>query len=403
MIDFQSYAQKYRTELLQSCVPFWLYYGPDERCGGIRTCLDRYGNVYSEDKSVWMQGRAAYMFSHLCNVYGANAEYSRMAASCIQFLNDHCIDKADGRMYFTVTGDGRPLRKRRYFFSEIFYIMANAEYYRMCGDQNALRAARDYFGFVCDIHSDPKKDPYKITPKYIAETRATRSLSEPMMLLNTSLLLYECDEERRQSYEQKIRLFAEEILHYFYKKEKHAMFETVGMNGEYDGSIADYRVINPGHCMEASWFLSDAGAVLNDEEIAACGRAIFEDAFRAGWDTRYGGIFYFVDYEKKPVFAYEHDMKLWWPHNEGVLASLKLHERTGDAALLECFRMIDEYAFSHFSDAPYGEWFGYLRRDGQPTEPPCKGHIYKGPFHVLRMLCEGEQVLKRLQNKEGKK
>ena len=281
--------------------------------------------------------------------------------------------------------------------------MANAEYYRMCGDQNALRAARDYFGFVCDIHSDPKKDPYKITPKCIAETRATRSLSEPMMLLNTSLLLYECDEERRQSYEQKIRLFAEEILHYFYKKEKHAMFETVGMNGEYDGSIADYRVINPGHCMEASWFLSDAGAVLNDEEIAACGRAIFEDAFRAGWDTRYGGIFYFVDYEKKPVFAYEHDMKLWWPHNEGVLASLKLHERTGDAALLECFRMIDEYAFSHFSDAPYGEWFGYLRRDGQPTEPPCKGHIYKGPFHVLRMLCEGEQVLKRLQNKEGKK
>ena len=59
MTDFQSYAQKYRTELLQSCVPFWLHYGPDERFGGIRTCLDRYGNVYSEDKSVWMQGRAA--------------------------------------------------------------------------------------------------------------------------------------------------------------------------------------------------------------------------------------------------------------------------------------------------------------------------------------------------------
>lgn len=203
-----------------------------------------------------------------------------------------------------------------------------------------------------------------------------------MMLLNTSLLLYECDEERKQSYEQKIRLFAEEILHYFYKKEKHAMFETVGMNGEYDASVADYRVINPGHCMEASWFLSDAGAVLNDEEISACGRAIFEDAFRAGWDTRYGGIFYFVDYEKKPVFAYEHDMKLWWPHNEGVLASLKLYERTGDAALLECFRMIDEYAFSHFSDAPYGEWFGYLRRTNKKS-PRFKGALFVGA--VLRL------------------
>ena len=36
-------------------------------------------------------------------------------------------------MYFTVTKDGRRLRKRRYWFSETFYIIANAEYAKATG------------------------------------------------------------------------------------------------------------------------------------------------------------------------------------------------------------------------------------------------------------------------------
>ena len=43
-------------------------------------------------------------------------------------------------------------------------------------------------------------------------------------------------------------------------------------------------------------------------------------------------------------------------------------------------------AKAHFADSEYGEWYGYLRRDGKPTEPPCKGSTFKGPFHLPRML-----------------
>ena len=109
-------------------------------------------------------------------------------------------------------------------------------------------------------------------------------------------------------------------------------------------------------------------------------------------DEKYGGIVYFKDSENKPVEAYEHDMKLWWPHNEGIVASLLLFKITGKQKYADWFEKLTKYSFEHFSDREFGEWYGYLRRDGQLTEPPCKGCTYKGPFHVLRCLASVIQI-----------
>ena len=124
MIDIYN---KFKSELLDFCVPFWLEHSIDETNGGIYNCLDREGRIYSEDKSVWMQGRAGWMFSYIYNHIEKKPEYLTISKSCIDFAAKHCID-SDGRMFFTVTKDGLPLRKRRYWFSETFYIMANAEF-----------------------------------------------------------------------------------------------------------------------------------------------------------------------------------------------------------------------------------------------------------------------------------
>ena len=54
----KSHYERFKEELLENCVPFWLEHSVDKEFGGILNCLDRTGKVYSEDKSVWMQGRA---------------------------------------------------------------------------------------------------------------------------------------------------------------------------------------------------------------------------------------------------------------------------------------------------------------------------------------------------------
>lgn len=388
----KKYYDKFRRELLDSCVPFWLEHGQDTRYGGVLNCLDRAGEVYSEDKSVWMQGRAGWMFSYIYNHIEKKEEYLTFAKSCIDFATNHCID-ADSRMFFTVTRDGRPLRKRRYWFSETFYIMANAEYAMATGDTTCLETARKYFRFVYGIYRDHDTDPYKITPKSYAETRNTKSLAEPMILLNVASIMRQADPENHNEYNDIITDLIADIR-CFYKPEYRATFECVdAATNEVILSSAPCRVINPGHDIECAWFLLEEAQNRGDQELTDFAAKMFDDAFALGWDKKYGGITYFKDILGKPVEAYEHDMKLWWPHNETVIGSLMLYRVTGDEKYRQIFERVCDYAFSHFSDPEFGEWFGYLRRDGKPTEPPCKGHTYKGPFHVMRMLAKCMQLL----------
>lgn len=376
----------FRDELLNSCVPFWLKNGVDKENGGLINCLDRKGEIYSDDKSVWMQGRCGWMFSYIYNNIDKKDEYLEFAKSCIDFAKNKCID-SDGRMFFTVTKDGRPLRKRRYFFSETFYIIANAEYYMASGDKAYLEEAKKYYKFVLGMYDDPTTDPYKITPKSYASTRDTKGLANPMIMLNVTAVIRDADKENEAYYNEIADRLVEDIK-VFHKDEYNATFECLAADNSVILDSASCRVINPGHDIECSWFLLSEAIRKGDKELVKFAEKMFIDAYEFGWDKEYGGISYFKDILGKPVEAYEHDMKLWWVHNETIIAALMLYLETKNERYKEILDKVIDYAFSHFSDREYGEWYGYLRRDGKPTEPPCKGHTYKGPFHVMRMLSK---------------
>ena len=385
------YYSQYKEELFNYCIPFWLKHGFDKENGGVINCLDREGNEFSTDKSVWMQGRCAWMFSHLSNMFGENKEYLTFAKSCIEFADKHCFDK-DGRMYFKVTKDGKPLRKRRYWFSESFYIIACAEYYMATKENEYLIKAKKVYDLIYNIYINPSSDPFKIYPKVIPETRQMKSLAEPMILLNVSSIMRKADEERKEIYNKNIEHCLKEIKYHFFEN-KNCLLENIGINNEYISDTSDGRIINPGHDLECALFLvQEAIYKNNDSSLINLAEKIFYNAINIGWDSKYGGIVYFKDAEDKPVEAYEHDMKLWWPHNEGIVASLLLFKITGKQKYADWFEKLTKYSFEHFSDREFGEWYGYLRRDGQPTEPPCKGCTYKGPFHVLRCLASVIQI-----------
>ena len=136
---------------LEDCAGFWLKNGMDKVHGGVYTCLDREGKIFSTDKSVWMQGRCGWIYAWLCHAYGVKKEWLEASESCLEFLEKHCINhSAGGRLYFTVTEDGQPLRQRRYCFSEAFYCIANAEYYGVTGKKEHLERARS-----CLLYTSP--------------------------------------------------------------------------------------------------------------------------------------------------------------------------------------------------------------------------------------------------------
>ena len=388
-------ARQWIRQQRDAAVDFWLKNGMDDVHGGIYTCLDRKGKIFSTDKSVWMQGRCGWTYAYLCSVYGAREEWLAASKSCIDFLEKYCINHELGdRMYFTVTADGQPLRQRRYCFSEGFYAVANAEYYGITGEKEHLERAKKAYDMYWNL-SHGMKDPTGFGPKTIAETRTGRGLGGPMILLNVTSVLKKVDPENEALYNARAAECVADILNYHVKPELGCTLENVGPNGETRLDITEGRIVNPGHDIECAWFLMDHANSIGDKALHAKAIEIFDMAFNRGWDTEYEGILYFIDCLGNPPEAYEHDMKLWWPHNEALIASLMIYRDTKDEKYLDIFYQILDYCKRYFADE-YGEWYGYLRRDGKPTEPACKGSTFKGPFHVPRCLVMVEQMMNEL-------
>ena len=389
-------TQKWIREELDIVANFWLKNGIDREHGGVYTCLDRTGRIYSTDKSVWMQGRCGWIYSYLCHLYGARPEWLEAAKSCLDFLETYCINpEADGRMYFTVTADGKPLRQRRYYFSEAFYCIANAEYYGVTGEVEHLNRAKKAYEIYWNL-SQGGVDPTGMGPKTITETRAGRGFGNPMIILNVIGILLRVDPANKAEYEERAQQCIDEIFTYFVKPELKCVLENVGPNGEARLDVTEGRIVNPGHDIEGAWFILEHAKRTGDTSLIPKAAQIFDWAIEAGWDKEYEGLLYFVDCLGNPPEAYEHDMKLWWPHNEILIASMMLYRDTRDEKYLQWFDRTLEYCKKVFSDPAYGEWYGYLRRDGKPTMPSTKGSTFKGPFHLPRCLTMVDTMITEL-------
>ena len=368
---------RYLDEFVNNVMPFWMKNGLDRVNGGIYTCLDRDGSLMDTTKSVWFQGRFGFIAAYAYNNIKKETEWLEASKSCIDFIENHCFD-TDGHMFFTVTEDGRQVQKRRYVFSECFAIMAMAEYSVATGDRDYARKALDLFNRTREMLSRPGF----LAPK---TTRTGYSHSITMMFLNVVAVLKKVIDapELDEQIEQSLHIIENYLLSTKYK----TVLESVDLEGRMIDTN-DGRVINPGHCIETAWFLMDAADLTkNPSKVRELALKILDWDFEWGWDKEYGGIINFRDCRNLPPQDYSQDMKFWWPQCETIIASLYAYKLTGDDKYLDMHKAADEWAFAHFPDKEYGEWYGYLHRDGSVAQP-AKVNIFKGPFHVPRMLIK---------------
>lgn len=378
--------KRYNEDLTENILPFWLKYGLDRVNGGVYTCVDRDGTLMDSTKSVWFQGRCAYVYSFAYNNIERRPEYLEMAKSCLDFIEAHCFD-TDGRMFFEVTADGRPLRRRRYVFSECFATIAMSEYSIATGDRAYAEKSLKLFKEIQRFISTPGI----LEPKYLP-TQPGRGHSITMILINTAACVRRAIQD--PALDEQISRSIEE-LKLFIKPEYKALLETVGPNGELIDTLGG-RVINPGHCIETAWFLLEESKHRGwDEEIKKMALQILDWSWDWGWDEQYGGIINFRDCKGFPAQDYSQDMKFWWPQTEAVIAMLYAYEASGDERYLEMHRMANEWMYKYLPDNENGEWYGYLHRDGSVAQP-AKGNLFKGPFHIPRMLIKSSMLINEI-------
>jgi N-acylglucosamine 2-epimerase len=386
-IDLQSVADRYRTALLNDVIPFWMKYSPDSEYGGFFTCLDRHGKVYDTDKFVWLQGREVWMFSHLCNIVEKRQEWLDNALSGAAFLEKYGHN-SEGNFYFSLTRDGQPLVQPYNIFSDCFAAMAFGELFRATGESRYGDLALRTFRNIINRTHNPKGQWSKSYPG----TRPLKGFSLPMILSNLSgLLAHLLDRET-------VDRIAEECIHevmdVFYSEEYGLILENVAQDGSFSDSF-EGRLLNPGHAIEAMWFMMELAEKRGDKTLASKAVDITLNTLEKGWDDLYGGIFYFLDVKGYPPQQLEWDQKLWWVHIETLISLVKGYALTGESRCLDWFEKVDSYTWGQFPDPGYGEWFGYLNRRGEVLLP-LKGGKWKGCFHVPRGLLQVWKTLSKI-------
>ncbi|MDG1491301.1 MAG: AGE family epimerase/isomerase [Planctomycetota bacterium] len=386
--DPEPWRRRIADDLWGSVVPFWLEHSLDREYGGYLNQLDRDGSCFGDDKHVWLQGRQVWMFSKLFLDRG-DERYLEAARLGAEFLARHAVG-SDGRAFFQLRRDGAPVKLQRKIFSECFLVMAYAEFARASGDGSYRARALELFDRVLALVDDPTP----LGRPVLSGARPTRDLAVPMILLNLVAELRgdpgSATFDDRADYDAiERRCVADVLLHF--DRARGIVREQVGLDGT-PIDAPEGRLLNPGHVIEAGWFMAEHAARVGDAALEADAFAMMEGALDMGWDTDHGGLYYFLDAGGHSPTQLEWSMKLWWPHCEAMIGTLIAWRRTGEARWWARFEEVASWAMDRFPDPEHGEWFGYLTREGAVSQR-FKAGPYKGCFHVPRALWMCERLL----------
>ncbi|WP_073180960.1 AGE family epimerase/isomerase [Flagellimonas flava] len=381
----KNYAQQYRSELLEEIIPFWESFSVDRQHGGYFTCLTPQGKVYDTDKFVWLQARQAWMFSKFYSTIEQRKEWLEMAGNGVQFLEKYGRD-SEGNWYFSLDKKGNPLVQPYNIFSDCFAAMAFGAYSEITGDQKYAAIAKETFGNILKRQHNTKG----IYNKKFPGTRELKNFALPMILCNLSLELESILDAGQV--ENLTNNISKQILEEFYDESRGIVLENISTDGHFVDSF-EGRLLNPGHAIEAMWFIMNIGIRNNDDRLVKKAERIMYQQLELGWDHTHGGIFYFLDAKGHPPEKLEWDQKLWWVHLETLVALAKTYAYNQSPLAKDWFKKVHDYTWNHFRDLEHGgEWYGYLNRRGELLLP-LKGGKWKGCFHVPRALLEISKTL----------
>ncbi|MEO1486084.1 MAG: AGE family epimerase/isomerase [Bacteroidota bacterium] len=381
----KKYAALYRKELLEEVIPFWENHSIDTEHGGYFTCLMPDGEVYDTDKFLWLQARQVWMFSKLYNTLGPREEWQNIAKHGIDFLEKNGRDDK-GNWYFSLDQQGNPLVQPYNIFSDCFAAMAFGEYYKIEANATYAQIAEDTFHNILSRQNNPKGKYNKRYPG----TRNMQDFALPMILCNLALELEHI--LGKGQVEDVLDSLVDLVMNQFYDAENGLVYENISSDGAFLDSF-EGRLLNPGHAIEAMWFIMNIGLRKGDAELVEKAETIMYQQLERGWDDTYGGIFYFLDAKGYPPEKLEWDQKLWWVHLETLVALAKTYAYNQSPKAEKWFEKVHDYTWNHFRDPDHvGEWFGYLNRRGELLLN-LKGGKWKGCFHVPRALLEISMAL----------
>ena len=398
-------GEHYRAALLDDVIPWWAKHSPDRQQGGFYSCLERDGHAYAGDKFTWMLAREVWMFSHLYNRHRQNPEWLELAQHGAEFLLRHAF-LPEGKLHFRFTRDGKPLASCLSLYSEVFTAIGFAELSRAANDPAVWQRAVKMYERILPRLGQPSDTAllgYPLNARFHLH-------AHDMVRMTIAWVFNELDPQ--SVWHDDLTRSVKSILERHWKPDLGVMLENVGMDGQPMLDLPEGRMIHPGHAIESAWMLMEialgpkaAGAPANgnghqattappNDALMQTAIDIVLQSLERGWDQQYGGLRYVLSIDSSPSHVLEADLKLWWPHCETLYALLLAWAYTGREDIAQWYEKVHDYTFGNFPDAEFGEWYGYLNRDGSPVFT-AKATAWKCCFHLPRVLLRCHQLLSR--------
>ena len=263
-------AQAARAMLNDTILPFWMKLRDNEN-GGYYGYMDYNLDVNkTAEKGCILNSRILWFFSSAAIATG-RADLRAEADHAYDFLQNHCVDRTNGGVYWSVTYDGQPLDTTKHTYNQAFAIYALSAYYRLTGNADALALARSLFDAIETHCTDAGGYLEAFTIDWQPESNeklsengvmATRTMNTLLHVFEGYAGLYEAvpTDTVKNALLRILSIYADKI----YSPELHR--QLVFFDHDYNSLIDLYSY---GHDIETSWLIDWGTALLGDEKLTA--------------------------------------------------------------------------------------------------------------------------------------
>ena len=384
-------VEEIKAHLINDIIPFWKGLRDDE-FGGYYGYLDY--DLKLDKKAVKgciLNSRITWFFS---NAYTLLKDVSLLeeAKHGFAFLKEHCMDKDNGGIYWSMKYNGEPEDTTKHTYNQAFSIYALSSYYEASGDEEALEMAKELFHIIETRCTDEigykeafDKEFHEIENDKLSENGviAEKTMNTLLHVFEAYTELYRVAKlpEVKERLEWIMDTFADKVYNPALHRQE--VFFDRNMN-----SILDLH--SYGHDIETAWLIDRGVEVLGEKKYEDKMSPITRDLTAQIYKVAFDGRSLANECERGVVNKH----RIWWVQAETVVGFLNGWQKNPgkpeylDAAKAE-WNFIKEYVIDKRKGS---EWYWEVDPDGKPYQGRPIVEPWKCPYHNGRMCFE---VIKR--------
>jgi len=402
-MSLQDLRNDYHDRLFDQYLPFWHRGGFDDQRGGFICELNDDGSVAVDEKAIWYQGRAIWIYSFLYNHFGKDPRFLEIARKTRDFMVGH-MHAGGGRWREKVRGDGSVIEgPSKNVYGSLFAAAGLAELYKAARDPNDLELAKQSIWAAVRAYDDPAYGDTHTT-QYTAvkiPTAGARSQGHSMVIVWILSGLLACEEDSRL--EELQREHVNLIVNRFWNPEYGITNEYLHHDYSRIPEAADHMFA--GHALETLW-------IVMHEALRTGDRALFDTAknrvrrlLEMCWDYVFDGWGdgnFFVHRTPEHGRGPEYDVKTMWAHCEILIACMAVLEYTGEVWAKEWYERARAFTLRCMANTGCGVWRQAVDRYGKDLKRVGVSSKRKGNFHQPRCLMMNLLSLDRMIHNAGK-